>query len=163
MMEQATQLVRLLKEQHKKVACAESCTGGLVAGAITDIAGASQVLELSMVTYCDAAKHRMLGVDSNTLATKTAVSAEVAEQMALGIRKAAGADLGISVTGIAGPEGGTAEKPVGLVYFGIAVGEKVTAYSYVFPGDRTQIRAQAVAQALCLGIEALIEALNEIK
>ena len=111
---------RLLIERGITVSCAESCTGGKFAAALTDISGISQVFDRGIVTYSNAAKIQELGVKSETLAEHGAVSEETAKEMAVGIRRVSGSDIGISVTGIAGPDGGTDEKPVGLVYIGLA-------------------------------------------
>jgi nicotinamide-nucleotide amidase len=102
------------------VATAESCTGGLVAGALTDIAGSSAVVDRGFVTYTNAAKHQMLGVPNETIERHGAVSRETAEAMVRGALGHANADLAVSITGIAGPGGGTADKPVGLVHFAAA-------------------------------------------
>ena len=116
---------RLLIERGITVSCAESCTGGKFAAALTDISGISQVFDRGIVTYSNAAKIQELGVKSETLAEHGAVSEETAKEMAVGIRRVSGSYIGISVTGIAGPDGGTDEKPVGLVYIGLAWGDEV--------------------------------------
>lgn len=133
------------------IAAAESCTGGLVAGALTEIAGASDVFERGFVTYSNDAKTEVLGVAPEMIGEFGAVSAEVAEAMALGAIQHSKADFALSVTGIAGPSGGTAAKPVGLVYIGIANREG-TAFHYkcLFKGDRDDVRLQAVKEALNL-------------
>ncbi|MEZ6014215.1 MAG: CinA family nicotinamide mononucleotide deamidase-related protein [Planctomycetota bacterium] len=113
-------LGRELLERSLHVTLAESCTGGLIAGELTRVPGISAVFRESFVTYSDAAKHRALGVPEPLLAAHGAVSAPVAEAMASGARRVTGADLALSVTGVAGPDGGTSEKPVGLVWFGLA-------------------------------------------
>ena len=113
------ELVETLKKEGMTITTAESCTGGLIAAAITDVPGSSEVFKRGFVTYCDEAKHEMLGVSEEVLATDTAVSERVASEMAEGAAKAAKADAAISVTGIAGPGGGSPDKPVGLVYIGI--------------------------------------------
>ncbi|MBQ5754301.1 MAG: competence/damage-inducible protein A [Oscillospiraceae bacterium] len=111
-------VVRLLAQKGMKAATAESCTGGLIAQRLTGVPGASEVFHFGFVTYANEAKEKMLGVSAHTLDTQTAVSPETAAQMAAGARAASGADVAVSVTGIAGPGGGTEEKPVGLVYLG---------------------------------------------
>ena len=116
----ATALLDLCKSKKLMVATAESCTGGLVAGALTDIAGSSAVVDRGFVTYTNAAKHQMLGVPNETLQHHGAVSRETAEAMVRGALGHANADLAVSITGIAGPGGGTADKPVGLVHFAAA-------------------------------------------
>jgi nicotinamide-nucleotide amidase len=136
------------------LATAESCTGGLVVAALTAIAGASDVVERGFVTYSNAAKTTLLGVPEATLAAQGAVSGETATAMAAGAVTNAGVDLAVSVTGIAGPGGNSAEKPVGLVYLGIArrrgPSQPVSARSerHIFPGDRAVIRHAATLRAL---------------
>jgi len=117
----AAQIVDLLKTRNKTVTTVESCTGGLIAGAITSIAGSSAVFETGFVTYSNAAKTTLVGVPENLLQRHGAVSEQVAAAMAEGALLRAGADLALSVTGIAGPGGGSAEKPVGMVCFGLSV------------------------------------------
>lgn len=119
-------VVKKLIEQKKTVATAESCTGGLVSKRITEVNGSSGVFECGVCSYANRIKNKILGVDNETLNTVGAVSPETAEQMARGVRKLANADFGISTTGIAGPTGGTKDKPVGLVYFAAADKEKTT-------------------------------------
>ena len=133
------------------VAIAESCTGGLVAGALTAIAGSSDVVERGFVTYSNAAKSELLGVSPETIAAHGAVSSETAAAMAEGVVARAPVDLAISVTGVAGPGGGSAAKPVGLVIFGLARrnGPGRTERR-VFDGDRSTVRQAAVHTALGL-------------
>ena len=116
----ATALLDLCKSKKLMVATAESCTGGMVAGALTDIAGSSAVVDRGFVTYTNEAKHQMLGVPNATIERHGAVSRETAEAMVRGALGHANADLAVSITGIAGPGGGTANKPVGLVHFAAA-------------------------------------------
>jgi len=133
------------------IATAESCTGGLVAAALTAIAGSSDVFERGFVTYSNAAKSELLGVSPDTIATYGAVSAETTTEMAQGVLAHAPVDLAISVTGIAGPGGATPTKPVGLVLFGLARrGGETRTESHVFPGDRNAIRQAALKVALRL-------------
>jgi nicotinamide-nucleotide amidase len=146
----ATALVALYKARGLRLATAESCTGGLVAAAITDIAGSSAVFTHGFVTYANEAKTQMLGVPEQMLAAHGAVSPEVAAAMASGARAKAGADIAVSTTGIAGPDGGSAEKPVGTVWFGLATPDNVTTYHHIFPGNREEVRHAAVAFALAL-------------
>jgi nicotinamide-nucleotide amidase len=150
----AAALVALYKQKGLRAATAESCTGGLVAGAITDISGSSAVFTHGFVTYANAAKTQMLGVPEAMLAVYGAVSSEVAAAMATGARERSGADFAVSTTGIAGPEGGTAEKPVGTVWFGLAGPQGITTYHRVFPGSRDEVRHASVAFALTLLQEA---------
>lgn len=134
-----------------KIAMAESCTGGLVAAALTAIAGSSDVLERGFVTYSNEAKMALLGVPEATIAAYGAVSAETAAAMAEGAVARAPVDLAVSITGVAGPGGGSAEKPVGLIYLGLARrGGPSSAERHVFPGDRTAIRHAALLLALHL-------------
>ena len=134
-----------------KAATAESCTGGLVAGALTAIAGSSDVLERGFVSYSNAAKTELLGVPAGLIDAVGAVSEAVARGMAEGALGASAADLAVSVTGIAGPDGGSAEKPVGLVWFGLARrGRPTAAERQVFGGDRTGVRRESVLEALRL-------------
>jgi nicotinamide-nucleotide amidase len=131
------------------VTAAESCTGGLVAAALTEVPGASEVLERSLVTYSNAAKTALLGVPGPVLAAHGAVSAATAEAMAAGARTAAAADLAVAVTGIAGPGGGSAEKPVGLVWFAIADREGVIAHeARLDDAGRSAVRLAATTRAL---------------
>jgi nicotinamide-nucleotide amidase len=133
------------------LATAESCTGGMIAAALTDIAGSSDVVERGFVTYSNAAKSELLGVPAALIAAHGAVSDAVAEAMAQGALAHAPVDLAVSVTGVAGPGGGSAAKPVGLVHFGIARrGGTCRTERRVFPGDRSQIRHAAAAFALDL-------------
>ncbi len=136
------------------LATAESCTGGMIAAALTDIAGSSDVVERGFVTYSNRAKTEMLGVPASLIARVGAVSAEVAEAMVAGALAHAPVELAVAVTGIAGPGGGTAEKPVGLVYFGVARrGGAIRTVREIFPGDRAAVRSAAVARALRLLLE----------
>ena len=134
-----------------KVVTAESCTGGLVAAALTAIAGSSDVVERGFVTYANEAKHEMLGVGLDTLENHGAVSEPVARAMARGALTHSLANIAVSVTGVAGPGGGSAEKPVGLVHFAAArSGFELIAERHVFPGDRDGIRRLATITALSL-------------
>lgn len=144
-------VVSLLAEKGWTFAAAESCTGGLLAKRITDIPGASQVLRLSMITYANEAKASFLGVPETTLEEYGAVSPQTAGAMAEGIRLAAGAHLGIGITGIAGPGGGTEEKPVGLVYIALCDGKKTWIKKMISPGrwkSRSSLRIRASSTAL---------------
>jgi nicotinamide-nucleotide amidase len=132
------------------LAVAESCTGGLVAERITEVPGSSKYFLEGVVTYSNAAKTRLLGVDPKLIAARGAVSAEVAEAMARGVRERAGSDFGIGITGIAGPDGGNAEKPVGTVYIGLSSDVHTEHRRFIFPGDRHLIRWRASQAALDL-------------
>jgi len=154
-------VVALLRERGQRIGLAESCTGGLLAARLTGVPGASLVLERGFVTYANRAKVEALGVDPALLERHGAVSEEVAAAMAAGARRVAEADVGVGITGIAGPDGGTVEKPVGLVYVAIdgAAGSRVRRA--VFPGARDRVRHQATQVALemvrrgILGLEPL--------
>lgn len=149
-------IVELLKEKGKTVTTAESCTGGLVAGRLLNVPGASSIYMEGYITYSNEAKEKLLGVSHVTLEQYGAVSKETACEMAEGAAKAAGADLAISVTGIAGPDGGTKEKPVGLVYVGCYADGEARAYEFHFTGNRAKNRESTVAKALTILREALI-------
>jgi nicotinamide-nucleotide amidase len=138
----------LLRERRLTLALAESCTGGLLAARLTDVAGASTFLERAYVTYSNRSKIELLGVRATLLETKGAVSEEVAAAMAAGVRRAGGTDIGVGITGIAGPDGGTADKPVGLVFLALegAAGTRVRRVQ--FPGDRERVRYQACQAGL---------------
>lgn len=148
-----------LKKRGMTVTCAESCTGGLIAKLLTDPAGASAVFQGSFVTYCNEAKHAMLGVKEETLATYGAVSAETAREMASGALERADADLALSATGLAGPGTDESGKPVGTVCIGVALREgesvRLWAKEYQFTGTRAMIRLCAARGALRLAMEAL--------
>ncbi|EKN4921878.1 nicotinamide-nucleotide amidase [Yersinia enterocolitica] len=138
-----------LKDRDTWVTCAESCTGGWVAKALTDIAGSSAYFDRGFVTYSNAAKHDLLGVKESTLAEHGAVSDAVVREMALGALRAANADFAVSISGVAGPDGGTTEKPVGTVWFAFAKRDgKVSATKQLFYGDRDEVRLQAAVFAL---------------
>lgn len=148
-------LVHLLQEKNMTVSTAESCTGGLIAGAIINAAGASDVLNEGYITYSNEAKERLVGVRHETLEKYGAVSEETAREMALGAAKAAGSDMGLSSTGIAGPGGGTKEKPVGLVYIGCSVDGEVQVRELHFHGNRMENRLHTVGEVLKLAAEML--------
>jgi nicotinamide-nucleotide amidase len=137
------------RSKGMKLATAESCTGGMVAAALTDIAGSSDVVERGFVTYSNEAKAELLGVPPTLVAAHGAVSAEVAAAMAEGALARAPVDLSVAITGIAGPSGGTATKPVGLVWFACGRrGGKIVTEEYVFSGDRAGVRLAATQRAL---------------
>ncbi|MBN7827053.1 CinA family protein [Bowmanella dokdonensis] len=144
----AQQLGEALKSKGWKMTCAESCTGGGIGYAITSISGSSGWFERGYITYSNEAKTEVLEVDPQTLIVYGAVSEQAVEQMASGALKAARADLAVAVSGIAGPEGGSPEKPVGTVWFGIASANKVISLHQRFTGDRLEIRQQAIDHAL---------------
>ena len=147
-MTQAERLVELLKARGVTCATAESCTGGGVGSAITDVPGASDVYLGGVISYANKVKGDVLGVSTETLERFGAVSSETAAQMAKGAQRLTGADIAVSTTGIAGPGGGSADKPVGLVWFGLASSAGVRTEKAIFAGDRARVRAQAVVHAL---------------
>lgn len=152
----AAHVVEVARKAEARVTTAESCTGGLVAGAITSVSGASHVFSHGFVTYANEAKSELLGVDPAVIARVGAVSEEVARAMAEGARRAATADAAVAVTGIAGPGGGSAQKPVGLVHVAASSGSHITLHErHVFSGDRASIRAQAVDAALRLLLRSM--------
>ena len=144
----AQQVVRRLGEVNQTLCTAESCTGGQIAVAITNVPGASNIFLGGIVAYANTAKHNLLGVAEAVLAEHGAVSEPVARQMALGARERFGADYAVSTTGIAGPGGGTDAKPVGLVCIAWASPEGVKSVSVNLPGNREEIQAKAVLEAL---------------
>ena len=156
LLQQAEELLRLYRRAGRRLATAESCTGGLVAACLTEIAGSSDVVERGFVTYSNAAKAELLGVPPALIEQAGAVSAEVARAMAAGGLARSQADAAVAITGIAGPGGATASKPVGLVHLATAERQgSVRSEKHVFQGDRQAIREAAVAAALRLLREAL--------
>ena len=153
----AAKLLDLLRAKKLKLVTAESCTGGLIAAALTEIPGSSDVLERGFVTYSNAAKEADLGVAAEILRRHGAVSEETARAMAAGALQASPADLSLAVTGIAGPDGGSAEKPIGLVHFAAARRGGKTLHREVRFGDigRTEVRRRSVIAALALVGELL--------
>ncbi|MGB8666076.1 MAG: nicotinamide-nucleotide amidase [Serratia inhibens] len=146
-----------LKAKGLWITCAESCTGGGIAKAITDVAGSSAYFDRGFVTYSNAAKHELLGVAESTLIAHGAVSEEVVREMAQGALHAAQAGLALSVSGIAGPDGGSAEKPVGTVWFGFAERSgQVLARKMQFAGDRDAVRLQATIFALQTALDEFL-------
>lgn len=139
-----------LAERGWTIAAAESCTGGLLTSLLTDISGSSSYVQGGVVTYSNEAKMNILGVDEQTLMLHGAVSPETAREMAANVKHMFGVDVGIGITGIAGPGGGTTEKPVGLVYIGVAKGDSVEAHRYVWDGDRITNKRHSAEQALRL-------------
>ena len=123
-------IAKILTERGLTISTAESCTGGLLSSKLTDVSGSSAFVTLNVVTYANEAKHKILGVSIETLNTKGAVSEECALEMAEGLYKLTGSDICVSTTGIAGPTGGTEEKPVGLVYIGIGTKDKFHVFKY---------------------------------
>jgi PncC family amidohydrolase len=146
----------LLREKGLNIALAESCTGGLIASRITDIPGSSEYFEAGVVVYSNQAKQRFLSVPEQSIQAYGAVSKEVAAKMAEGVRQATGTDIGLSVTGIAGPGGGSPEKPVGTVYLGLSAKEGTLVRKFQFTGTRTEIKEQTATEALKF-VMALLE------
>ncbi|MDA8052201.1 MAG: nicotinamide-nucleotide amidohydrolase family protein [Rhodospirillales bacterium] len=151
LLEQASRVLALCRTRGLHIATAESCTGGLVAAALTAIAGSSDVFERGFVTYSNGAKEAMLGVPAALIARHGAVSEPVARAMAEGALQHSEAGLAVSVTGVAGPGGGSVEKPVGLVWVAAARrGSGTASERHLFPGDRGAVRAASVTAALAL-------------
>ena len=147
------ELVAALRAAGASVSTAESCTGGLVAARITSVSGASEAFKYGAVTYCNEAKNKILGVQKETLDSFGAVSAETAAEMAAGVRKIMNAEIGVSVTGLAGPIGGEG-KPVGLVYVAVNSDNYSEVTENHFSGDRISVRNQAADKALELALRA---------
>lgn len=145
-----------LLARNARLAVAESCTGGGLGTAITDQAGSSAFFLGGVIAYDNRLKIALLGVPATVLAAQGAVSLEVAKRMAAGCRERLSADLAISITGIAGPGGGTADKPVGLVFIGVATPTMAAARQFLFPGDRALVRRRAVEEALQIALDAAL-------
>jgi nicotinamide-nucleotide amidase len=145
----AERVLARCRARHWRLATAESCTGGLVAAALTEVAGSSDVVERSFVTYSNEAKIELLGVSAETIAAHGAVSAQTTAAMAQGAIARAPVDLAVAIAGVAGPGGGTPQKPVGLVYLGVAKKDGTARIERrIFPGDRARIRNAALLLAL---------------
>ena len=151
----AKKLVSIGIEKQVTFGTAESCTGGLISSFVTDVAGASAVFFGGIVSYDNSIKEKLLGVRTQTLGEKGAVSPETAQEMSLGALRALGVDHTVAVTGIAGPGGGSAQKPVGLVYISTASQNSVTVTENHFSGNREEVRLQTVEKALSMLIEAI--------
>lgn len=141
-------IVRFLNEHNMTITTVESCTGGLIAARLVNVSGASNVFSEGYITYSEDAKAKMVGVNPETIKKYNVVSEEVAYEMASGGAKTANADVAVSVTGVAGPLGGTKEIPVGTVCIGVYYKNKVITGKFLFNGDRLQVRKQAVDKAL---------------
>ena len=148
-------LVQSLAEMGLTVSTAESCTGGMVASTIIDVPGASDVYNEGFITYSNEAKMKYLNVSEEVLDSFGAVSEETVKQMASGCRKATGSDVAIATSGVAGPGGGSVEKPVGLVYIGCAYKDIIEVRAYKFVGNRTEIRTQATNEAINMAMELI--------
>ena len=151
------QVARLLLESGYSITTTESCTGGLLAGRLMNVPGISAAYKEGYITYSNEAKEKLLQVSHQTLEKYGAVSKETAYEMALGAANAANADVALSTTGIAGPDGGTPEKPVGLVYIGCCIKGEVTVEGHLFAGERAQVRVLAVEAALQLAKRLLMK------
>lgn len=148
-----SKVVELLKEKNLTISTAESCTGGMLASKLIDVAGVSEIFKEGIVSYSNEAKMKFLGVKKETLERYGAVSEETAKEMVMGLQT----DIGLATTGIAGPDGGSEEKPVGLVYMGIKIKDKIYVEKRVFKGDRNKVRERTVSHTLF----TLIKILNE--
>ena len=137
-----------LKKKNLSIATAESCTGGLLAHLLTNISGSSEYFERGVITYSNISKIELLGIPKETIKDYGAVSEETARAMALGIKERSNVDIGISTTGIAGPTGGTKEKPVGLVYIGIATSKNTQVKRFIFSEKRVQNKERACNETL---------------
>lgn len=150
------EIIEVLKQRKYLITTVESCTGGLVAASIVDVNGASSVFEKGYVTYSDNAKEQMVGVSSNIIEEYGVVSTQVAEEMVQCGMQVANADCGIATTGIAGPTGGTKECPVGTVCIAVGVKNRIVSKKYIFNGNRTSVRHQAVEKAFEMLSEVLL-------
>lgn len=148
-----SELISRLRERKLTLCTAESCTGGGIGAALTSVPGSSEVFLGGIISYTNGVKNRILGVPGGLLDALGAVSSPVAEAMAQGAKRAIGADLAVSVTGLAGPGGDAYGNPVGTVFLGFADGDRTLSREYHFPGDREQVRAAAVREALALALE----------
>jgi PncC family amidohydrolase len=151
------ELGRILRETGKTLGVAESMTGGLVSDLITNVPRSSHYFIAGIVTYSDESKVRLLGVSRSTLESHGAVSEQTAREMARGVRERIGTDMGAAVTGIAGPGGGTPEKPVGLVCFSVDDGQKVIASREIFEGDRLQLKRSSAEHLIRMIVASLEE------
>lgn len=155
MKELEDQIVEELTKRGFTITTAESCTGGLLSGRLINSPGASAVYNQGFITYANEAKENLIGVSHKTLESFGAVSEQTAKEMAKGAARVSEADVAVGITGIAGPDGGTKEKPVGLVYIGCFVCGEVKVEKNIFSGDRRSVREQAVEKALMLVKEML--------
>ena len=155
--DEAKLIIDILKSQNKTISFAESCTGGLLSEYITNVSGASEVFMGSVVSYDNSVKHNVLNVPDDILMNYGAVSEECAAFMASGVKKLMKTNYAVSITGIAGPNGGSEEKPVGLVYIGIAKEEEIKVYKNIFNGDRQQVRMKSAKKAMLYLLNLLKE------
>jgi PncC family amidohydrolase len=157
MFEEAKKIGALLTARRLTIAVAESCTGGMIGAAISDVPGSSAWFKGGIIAYSNEIKEKVLGVSPELLKLKGAVSREVSIAMAQGGAKVCAASCCIAVSGIAGPDGGSAEKPVGLVWIGICLKDKVQSYKYNFAGDRERVRKEATKA----GLEKMIDIMGD--
>lgn len=148
-------LIEILKEENLIITTAESCTGGLIASKLVDVSGASSVFERGYITYSEKAKVEELGVSEESIKAYGVVSEDVAREMAIGVARKTGADVSISITGIAGPDGGTKEKPVGLVYIACFVKGNDYVLKQIFSRSREEIRENAANEAISFTLKML--------
>ncbi len=146
--EKQNYLVELLKENKYTISCAESCTGGMFISSIIDISGTSSIVNESYITYSNESKEKLLGVKKDTLESKGAVSYETAFEMSKGLYEKTKANITVSITGIAGPDGGTKDKPVGLAYTGIGINGNIEVFKTVNDGNRLEVRQKTVMQTI---------------
>jgi PncC family amidohydrolase len=156
MSEDAKKLGMLLLQRRQTLSVAESCTGGMLGAAVTDVPGSSAYFKGGVIAYSNEIKEKILGVSPELLRSKGAVSRDAVEAMAEGAAKVCGSSCSIAVSGIAGPDGGSADKPVGLVYIGICAPDKVQSFEFHFAGDREKIRKEATKA----GLEKMVESLR---
>lgn len=154
-------VLKLLQQKKMTLSLAESCTGGLIASRLTDVPGASASLMCGVVSYSNESKIKLLGVKEETIRNYGAVSSQTAEEMAVGAKRISGTDIGVSITGIAGPDGGSTEKPVGLCYIGIAIGNAVKAQKFMFNGNRKKIKWNASSRTLDIIRRELLQPKNK--
>ena len=154
-LERVSKIIKEFTDKGIQLAVAESCTGGFLAHMLTNISGSSEYFDRGIITYSNQAKIELLGVLEKTLQEYGAVSEQTAKTMAIGIKERSNVDIGISTTGIAGPTGGTKEKPVGLVYIGIANSKNVNVKKFIFSGDRLQNKESMCMAALEMLLENL--------
>ena len=155
-------VVELLLANKLTVTCAESCTGGMLSARLINVAGVSECYKTGFVTYSNKAKRKLLGVKKSTLDKHGAVSAKTVEEMAKGAIAVSKSDVSVAISGIAGPDGGTKDKPVGLVYIGCNVKGKITVEKFQFKGNRAKVREAAVSSALVLMRRCILEYFSKV-
>ena len=155
-----SEIKNLFVKKKMTLAVAESCTGGLIGHRITDVPGSSKYFEMSLVSYSNEVKNKVLGVPIDVIREFGAVSSQVATAMAKRAKKIASVNVGLGITGVAGPDGGTKEKPVGLVYIAVVTDDKIICKEYQFDGQREEIKSQTSQKALEMLKECLTETIN---